>query len=205
MEKNRLKFLVMATLLEAQPFIEGLSLKRELEERIPVYRNDNYVLAISGIGKTNSAIACAYLCLKFSPSCILNLGAAGATDTKLSLGMIFHIVKAIEYDRPRFKSKIPHTYTPDVIEGFSCARIVTLDRPVLAASERQKLSLVADLVDMESSSVIQACKTFKTRCYLFKYVTDTPDHDKDNDIVKNIQIYRDSFFNFFLEFVTPLF
>lgn len=205
MEKDRLKFLVMATLLEAQPFIEGLSLKRELEERIPVYRNDNYVLAISGIGKTNSAIACAYFCLKFSPSCILNLGAAGATDTKLSLGMIFHIVKAIEYDRPRFKSKIPHTYTPDVIEGFSCARIVTLDRPVLAASERQKLSLVADLVDMESSSVIQTCKTFKTRCYLFKYVTDTPDHVKDNDIVKNIQIYRDSFFNFFLEFVTPLF
>ena len=119
MEKNTLKCLIMATLLEAQPFIEGLSLTKQTEERIPVYRNDDYILAISGIGKTNSAIACAYSCLKFSPSCIVNLGAAGATGSTLSLGMNFHIVRAIEYDRPRFKSKKAHIHTPDFFEGFS--------------------------------------------------------------------------------------
>ncbi|MGO8881120.1 MAG: hypothetical protein ACLPVO_14925 [Desulfomonilaceae bacterium] len=205
MEKNTLKCLIMATLLEAQPFIEGLSLTKQTEERIPVYRNDNYILAISGIGKTNSAIACAYSCLKFSPSCIVNLGAAGATGSTISLGMNFHIVRAIEYDRPRFKSKNAYTHTPDFFEGFSSARIATLDRPVLDPSERQRLSLIADLVDMESASVIQTCKKFKTKCYLFKYVSDTADHIKDKDIVDNIKIYRDSFFKFFFESVTPLF
>lgn len=204
MEKNHLKCLIMATLLEAQPFIEGLSLIRQTAERVPVYRNDNYTLAISGIGKTNSAIACVYSCLKFNPCCIVNLGAAGATDSNLSLGMNFHVVKAIEYDRPHFKSKNSYVHTPDFFEGFSSARIATLDRPVLDPSERQRLSLIVDLVDMESASVIQTCKKFKTKCYLFKYVSDTADHIKDKDIVENIKTYRDSFFKFFLESVTPL-
>ncbi len=204
MEKNPLKCLIMATLLEAQPFIEGLSLIRKTKEHVPIYGNDNYILAISGIGKTNSAIACAYSCLQFSPSCILNLGAAGATDTTLALGMNLHIVRAIEYDRPRFKSKSPHVHTPNFFEGFLSARVATLDRPVLDPSERQRLSLIADLVDMESASVIQTCKKFKTKCFLFKYVSDTANHTKDSDIVENIKIYRDSFFRFFLESVAPL-
>jgi len=189
----------MATLLEAKPFIGGFSLIKLESKPLPVYRNKNIILVISGIGKANSAMACAYSCLRFGPFCIVNLGAAGATGDGHTLGEPLHITRAFEYDRPQFKSKSPHKHMPDIIEGFSYATIATLDRPVLDPAERQKLSKTADLIDMESASIIQACKKFKTKCYIFKFVSDTPEHTRDNDIVENIKKYRNTFFNFFRE------
>lgn len=93
---------------------------------------------------------------------------------------------------------------PDILKGFSYATITTLDRPVLDPAERQKLANTADLIDMESASVIQACKKFKTKCYIFKFVSDTPEHTRDDDIIENIKIYRNTFFSFFRESVLPL-
>jgi nucleoside phosphorylase len=204
MEKDHITCLLMATLLEAKPFISGLSLTRLEQKPFSVYRNKNHILTISGIGKANAAMACAYSCLKFAPSCIVNLGAAGATGDGYTLGESLHIKKAIEYDRPQFKSKSPHHHTPEVFEGFSYAKIVTLDRPVTDPAERKKLSKTADLIDMESASVIQASRKFKTPCYVFKFVSDTPEHTRDNDIVENIRKYRNNFFSFFLESVLPI-
>jgi nucleoside phosphorylase len=196
--------MVMATTLEAKPFIDGLSLIRESEKPFPVYKNNNYTLIISGIGKANAAMACAYSCLTF-PNCrIINLGAAGATDANNPLGKTFHITEAIEFDRPHWKSKTPYVHKPDFFEGFPCAKIATSDHPVIDLEERKKISLMAELVDMESASVIQTCKKFDTQCYLFKFVSDTPDHTNDTDIVDNIKKYRDDFFVFFRQSVIPL-
>lgn len=206
MEKNSLDCLVMvmATTLEAKPFIDGLSLIRKSDKPFPVYKNKNYILIISGIGKTNAAIACAYACLTF-PNCrIINLGAAGATGTKHLLGNSFHITEAVEFDRPHWKSKTPYVHKPDFLEGFSHAKIATSDHPVIDLKERKKISLLADLVDMESASVIQACKKFNARCYIFKFVSDTPEHVNNTDIVDNIKKYRNDFFIFFQQDIMPL-
>jgi nucleoside phosphorylase len=203
MGKNSLICLVMATLLEAKPFIGGLSLTKLEQKPFPVYRNKNHILIISGIGKANAAMACAYSCLKFDPFCIVNLGAAGATGYGHTLGEPLHIKKVFESDRPQFRSKSPHKHIPDIFESFSYAKIATLDRPILDPAERGKLSKTADLIDMESASIIQACKKFKTKCYIFKFVSDTPEHTRDNDIVENIKIYRNTFFIFFRESVLP--
>jgi len=203
-EKHSLICLLMATTLEAKPFIDGLSLIRESEKPFPVYKNKNYILIISGIGKTNAAIACAYTCLTFPNCSIINLGAAGATGTKHLLGESFHITEAVEFDRPHWKSKTPYVHKPDFLEEFSHAKIATSDHPVIDPVERKKISLLADLVDMESASVIQTCKKFNTQCYLFKFVSDTPEHINDTDIVENIKKYRDPFFDFFRQYVMPL-
>ncbi len=204
MEKYSLNCLVMATIIEAKPFIDGLSLIPISEKPFPVYKNNNYILIISGIGKTNAAIACAYFCLTVSICRIINLGAAGATSTNCFLGEIFHITEAIEPERPHWKTKTPYVHKPDILEGFSCAKIATSDHPVIDRKERKKISLTADLVDMESASVIQTCKKFNTRCYLFKFVSDTPEHIKNADIVKNIEKHRTAFFDFFRQSVVPL-
>ncbi len=195
----------MATHLEAKPFILELSLIKEESEPFPVYKNKNLILVISGIGKANAAMACAYSCLKFAPSCVVNLGAAGATGSSYNLGEVFHINKTYEYDRPQFKTKAPHKHVPDVLKDFSCAKIATLDRAVLDPLERQNISKTADLIDMESASVIQACRIFKTKCYIFKFVSDTPEHTTDDDIVENIREYRNSFFDFIRQSVLPVF
>ncbi|MDQ1330577.1 MAG: adenosylhomocysteine nucleosidase [Thermodesulfobacteriota bacterium] len=203
MEKDHIICLLMATHLEAKPFIGGLSLTRLEQKPFSVYRNKNHILIISGIGKANAAMACAYSCLKFAPSCIVNLGAAGATGERVALGEPLHVKMAFDYDRPQFKSKSPHKLIPEILEGFSYAKIATLDRPVTDPAERKKLSTTADLIDMESASIIQACRKFKTPCYVFKYVSDTPKHTMDNDIVENIRKYRNVFFSFLQESVLP--
>jgi len=202
-EKNPLICLVIATFLEAKPFIGGFLLIKLKSELFPVYRNKNLILVISGIGKANAAIACTYSCLEFNPSFIVNLGAAGATGNGHTLGEPFHIKKVFEYDRPQFRSKSPHKYLPDILEGFSYATIATLDRPVLDPDERQKLVKTADLIDMESASIIQACRKFKTQCYIFKFVSDTPEHTSDDDIIENIRKYRNNLFCFFRDSILP--
>lgn len=80
MQKKPVICLVMATLLEAKPFIKGLALKRISARPFPVYQGGDLVAVISGIGKANCAMATACACLEFNPRVLVNLGAAGATD-----------------------------------------------------------------------------------------------------------------------------
>lgn len=201
MQRKPVTCLLMATLLEAKPFIKGLSLKRTSSKPFEVYRAGELVAVISGIGKANAAMATAFACLVFKPRLLVNLGAAGATDGALPLGANLHVYRAVEFDRPGLRTKEPHEHEPDVLKGFSLAAIATLDRPTLEAAERRALAEKTRLVDMESAAFIQACRKFGKKCYVFKFVTDTPAHTCGMDIVDNIEKYRDQFFDFFLHSV----
>ncbi len=186
----------MATLLEAKPFILGLGLKKSEQRPFELFVDGNVLLVISGIGKANAAMATAYCCEKFKPANIYNLGSAGAAHDSLSLGEIFHINKIIEYDRPEFKSGKPHVFKPEKLDGFKTAVLATSDRAVIDPSERKIISQEADLADMEGAAVFQAGRLFQTECYLFKFVSDTPEHTSGKDIVKNIKAYRTAFYEF---------
>ena len=56
------------------------------------------VLAICGIGKVNSAICAQTMALKFSVDFILNIGLAGASNKKLSIGDIVIAEKVVQHD-----------------------------------------------------------------------------------------------------------
>jgi len=196
--------IIMATMLEAKPFVFGLSLKQTRKVPFRLFQNDEFLLIISGIGKANAAIATAYICLKFKPSCICNLGAAGTTNTGYDLGEIFHIQKIVEPDRPDLKTGKPCVHKPDLLAGFDTTILATSDRAVLDPEERKAMSKTADLIDMEGASVVQACRTFQEKCYLFKFVSDTPDHTRDQDIVDHIRRYRKTFYDFFTDSVKPI-
>ncbi len=201
MRKAPVTCLVFATLLEAEPFIKGLSLYKVPAKPFPVYRAGGLVAVISGIGKANSAMAAAYACMKFSPVSLVNLGAAGATSRALPLGANLHVGLAVEYDRPGLRSKAPHAHIPDIMEGFPLAAIATLDRPTLNAAERRRVAGKTQLADMEAAAFIQACRKFGKKCYVFKFVTDTPGHDSGSAIVANIKKFRGRFFSFFRDSV----
>jgi len=196
--------IVMATLLEAKPFVEGLALRKSGKTPFALFKNENTILIVSGIGKTNAAMAAAYCCQNFNPISICNLGAAGATRFSHPLGEIFHITKIVELDRPEFRSGRPYVHKPDMLDGFQPAKLATSERAILDPNERKKISADADLVDMEGAALVQVCKKFQTRCYLFKFVSDTPDHKRDDDIVKNIRQYRTPFYEFFIKSVLPV-
>ena len=204
MEKDTVTGIVMATMLEAKPFVLGMSLTRSRKKPFSVFQNDNIFLIISGIGKANAAMATGYSCYKCKPTCICNLGAAGATDFSHALGENFHITEIIEYDRHELTTKRPYIHHPDILNGFQTARLSTSDMAVLDPDERKKISMNADLIDMEGASVAQACRKFNTKCFMFKFVSDTPDHAKDEDIVENIRRHRSFFYEFFIRSILPV-
>ncbi len=195
--------LIMATYIEAKPFVEGIKWHRQTEAPFPVYRSRGLSLVISGMGKTNAAMACAWLCTALAPSCIINLGAAGANRDGLPPGTIFHIKEALETDRRHFRTSEPLRHVPAVLEGFPTARTATRDEPVIEAHERRRALSFAELSDMEGAAVIQAARKFKTPCFLFKFISDTPGHTTGNEIPDLIRRNRDSLFEFFMTALLP--
>jgi len=195
--------IVMATMLEAGPFIRGMGLAEIPGGPFPVYRGADAILAVSGIGKVNAAMAVAYLACAHSLSLVLNLGAAGCTRAGFSVGEIYHIDRVIEHDRPHLITKKERMTAPAVMEGFPLASLATGDMPVTGAAERGALARLADLVDMEGAAVVQACARFGLPVYLFKVVTDTPDHEKDADIIRNVKKTSSALFDFYADKIRP--
>jgi nucleoside phosphorylase len=204
MPEHPVTVIIMATLLEAEPFIEALALEKQSDEPCPVYRGENLFLVISGIGKANAALATTYACLTCRPDLICNLGAAGATTAATPLGSIYQIDKAIEFDRPHLRTGVPHFHHPHTLTGFETAALATQDRPVKNPTDRRALAVCADLTDMEGTAVIQTAGKFNIPCLLFKFVSDTPHPDEQDNILKQIKELRSSFCGFFLNSVLPV-
>ncbi len=196
--------LVMATRLEAAPFVSGLDFRAEAIGPFTAYTAENLVLIISGMGRTNAAMACAGLCLRFSPACLVNIGAAGAAaGDGFALGDIYHVSEAVEPDRLHFRTGLPFRHEPDMLPGFRTARVATRDQAVVAPDSRRSMAALAELSDMEGAAVIQAARKFKLPCFLFKFVSDTPEHSTDTEIPANIRRYRDSLYDFFNTRIFP--
>ena len=193
----------MATMLEAKPFVQNMSLEQTRNAPFFQFQNQEILLLVSGIGKANAAMATAYCCLMFKPALIFNLGAAGAAGFGYDLGEIFHIQNIVEPDRPDFKTGNPCVHQPDLMNGFKTAKLATSDCAVLDPEKRKEIARYSDLLDMEGASVVQTCRKFESKCFLFKFVSDTPDHTRDQDIVDHIRHYRHRFYDFFADAVMP--
>lgn len=195
--------MVIATIMEAEPFINLLGLEETGDQPFPVYKGDDVLLIISGIGKANAAMATTYACSMLKPEWILNLGAAGATDVSRVLGSIYQIEKILEPDRPHLRTNTPYIQVPDLLPGFPTSVLATQDKAVTTIEDFREIAQIADLVDMEGASVLQAGKRFDTKCLLFKFVSDTPEHAGQGQIIEQIKDYRDPFCKFIIDSVIP--
>jgi adenosylhomocysteine nucleosidase len=195
--------IIMATGLEAKPVLDLLH-PTQIEKRPCIlYRRDKLILAVSGIGKASAAIATTYCCSLFRPSWVLNLGAAGATDTQCGRGGIFHVTTVLEPDRPYLGSNKPHVHVPEVLPGFREAVLATQDRPVIDLEDRKNVSVHASLVDMEGAAVVQAAHRFGIPCAVFKFVSDTPDDIDTDTITGHMKDHGAVFARFIVEKALP--
>ena len=199
------KAIVMATTLEAAPFLGKLTRKKVGSRPFKVYEGEDMVLVISGIGKVPAAAATTWVLDHYEPNRLFNLGAAGALRCSFEVGDICEIDKAIEYDRPHLLEKGMRFFDLQTSEEREFFTLATQDVPVLAPERRKDLSEHADLVDMEGAAVVQVCEFFETPVSLFKIVTDTPDHTEDKDIIGNVKLTREKLFRFFMDSVLPHF
>lgn len=183
--------IVMATLLEADPFIKGLSLQKCEADPFEAYQNKNIRLVISGMGKSDAAMASAWLILTAHPARIFNLGAAGAMNHSFALGEVIQVSKVVEPDRPILGTDRIYEHIPDMLKDFPAATLATQDKPVVLPEERRKISEIAQIADMEGAAVVQTCRRFNIPCYLFKFISDTPDN---HHIIDNIRRCREAFY-----------
>lgn len=195
--------LIAATRLEAEGLISRLGLSAALSDPFPVFEGQDVRLIISGIGKANAAMASAYLILHAPLSCVCNLGAAGATDFCRPLGACLHVSRVIEPDRLDFASLKPKTHDLDTLEGFTTVSLATQECPVVDIAHRRLLAPLAELVDMEGAAVTQTCHRLRVRCYVFKFISDTPEHGDVGLIRENILKHREAFARFFACEVRP--
>ncbi len=189
--------IIMATALEAKPFITHLT--KDLVDQKPfrVYRGGGLLLAISGIGKVNAGVAVSYLTLRHGISRVVNIGAAGAVGEGPSLGDMFHVDRIVESDRPLIPGMGIRVNIPDIIPGFPAVTLATRDIPVIDSGERKEAARYCDLVDMEGAAVLQSARLMGLGCYIFKCVSDTPSDQSDRAIVENIRAIRERMFGFF--------
>ena len=80
MQGNPRTGIVMATMIEASPLIGALGLESAGDGPVRVFTAPGGpVLAVSGIGKVNAALAACYLVMRHDAGTMFNIGAAGAT------------------------------------------------------------------------------------------------------------------------------
>jgi nucleoside phosphorylase len=197
--------IVIATRIEAEPFIQGLDMKEIDVKPFRVYAGNDVCLAISGIGKVNAATATTYMCQKFDPACILNVGAAGATVDSKELGGVFLIEKTVEPDRMHLRTNTPYIQHPDLLDGFETAVLATRDSAVIDVETFRATAFIADLADMEGAAVVQASQRFNKKCFLFKFISDIPAHAGQGELIlRQIKFFCGPFCDFILNSVIPV-
>ena len=151
-----MKIIVTALRQEARPLIEALGLKQDpASRRIPVYRSDDILLVIGGIGKLYAGIATTHaIHLAGEPKdChLINVGMCGAVVDQIALGEAVTVHKIWDHASGR-------EFFPDMLINHALqeASLGTFDQPVTTAN---RPLLACDVVDMEASGVFQAARLF---------------------------------------------
>jgi len=127
-----------------------------------------------GVGKVNAAITTMHLIQVYNPKRIINLGTAGGITVHSG---IHRVNKFIQHDvNLQALGKAPGEHLGDSLsiitkpgEGITCA---TGD---FFVSERDKLRMQCDVVEMEAYSIAKACLVKGVEFEIWKYVSDTAD------------------------------
>lgn len=174
--------IVVAHSLEAKPLIEMLNLKKCVNaSTYPLYQNDHGVcLIVSGMGKTSSAAATAYLFAKQEVESTavrawLNLGIAGHQTAELGDGLLANKIT----DRSTGLSYFPSM----LFSGFASSEVITVDEPELeylenATYEMEATGFYSTATRLVTSELVQ----------VFKVISDNPAnhvHNMDLACIKN--------------------
>jgi hypothetical protein len=149
-------YMAMAMYCEAKPFISYLGLKRDGNiTRFQVFKDDEVVLIVSGVGAMASAIATTYLLTQYKvqhADLFLNIGICGTKHQGIKKGTALLCHKIIHHDTK--KTFYPdmlfrHPFKEGVLETFSRVVDIKVDSEI-----------EGDIADMEGSGAFQAASVF---------------------------------------------
>jgi nucleoside phosphorylase len=143
---------VCALHCEAKPVIDFYRLKKSQDQHaFDIYRGDDMVCVVSGIGKIASAAACAWIAASYSGETSfawINLGTAGGAEHEI--GELLQLNQVVDADSGQCYYPAPVAVSP--LAGSAC---LTLSRP----SEDYRSDT---LFDMEASGFMQSALRFSS-------------------------------------------
>jgi purine-nucleoside phosphorylase len=151
-------YVVVALMAEANVLIDRLNLQKSSSKPFSIYKNQNILILVSGIGSINSSIATSYLLSKHhTPKKIINFGIAGS-HSNIKVGELKRVKKIVDL----CSNKIYHLHCGEVSISTNPKEI---DNPN---------KIKTDLADMESSGFYLAAKKFidERKIEIYKIASD---------------------------------
>ncbi len=187
----------MAMPIEAEPFIQGLDMESVESGPFPIYRYEDILLMISGIGRVRASAAAACLISRYNPDIMINMGTAGSNIESIEAGKIFSVNTVYDGDLALYRGPEYFEYVLETFTGIDTAALLTSDRPSITAEERGRAAEKAELSDMEGASFAHVCGLFSKEAYIFKIVSDGPGSETFKSIREGIVKYSGDMFDFF--------
>ncbi len=187
--------IVFATAREAAPFMQRHYCKPEMGTGpLELYAcrtagGRKALVCLCGMGKVAAALAVQWLFLSFKCAAVVNAGVCGTLESggDWNPGKIFQIRQAIEGDH-NLPGKRPelHVCAPIPGSALPAADLVTVDRPVFNARDRQRLAGLGSLVDMEGAAIARVAELYGRPAYLLKGITDFASGGQRTMLARNI-------------------
>ena len=130
---------------------------------------------VTGVGKVNAAIAVATILGEHSPSHVINVGTAGALREGISGTHVIGRVIQHDLDDSALFSLAGLHFGEPIDLGPTGLTLATGDAFVSDSTTRDRLAVLADLVDMEGYAVARASLAAGVPVSLVKHVSDSAD------------------------------
>jgi len=164
-----MQYIITALKSEAKPIIDYYGLKFSGLRYFPLYKNDNFTLLITGVGRKNvsKVLNLFFQKNKVTKNYIINIGISGGKKGDCSIGQLFVINKVSDE-----KSKLVFNLGSQHSFGLQNNEITTVSKPVVDNNFNGE-----GLVDMEAYEI---CKTVNdleglNRLFILKIVSDHMD------------------------------
>lgn len=151
-------------------------------ETVRPYLGEGDVVVVAGIGKVNSAAA-AQKAIDDGADEILNCGVVGGLDPAMSVGDVFEVSQAVEYDfdLTLINGTKLGTHNERDTPYFDCETKGAYPARILASGDRftndekdveNPLALGATIKDMEGAAIAHVCERNRMKCRMLKAVSD---------------------------------
>jgi len=163
-------YLITALDAEARPLIEHYRLKRDTSLPYTLYKNDDILLLVSGVGKTNALMALSALLgwnIPKPTDILMNIGICGA-PSEYEIGKPLLVHQIIDHEK---------RYYPDILYPHSLR-----ETSLLCVDEPQSRNCECP-VDMESAPLFQAASRF-FKLHQMAFVKIVSDHFTPQSVTK---------------------
>ena len=184
-----MKCFVIAMESEAEQVVSAMKIERKMlvcGKKIFLGKlyGESVGVVVCGVGKVNAAIGTQIAVDELGAETIINLGVAGGLNNGVTVGDVYGISEAVQYDfdlttvngtKIGTLDECKENYLPlATSSAFSLKRIATGDRFNDSKQDFELLTktLGADIRDMECGAVVQVAMHAKIKCYAFKIISD---------------------------------